>query len=128
MPSTVQAEQRAAAAGAREALQDPGAEISYWGYVLAQSRTALSSSAADLLAREDLGEVFLGLRRAAQGALADIEAEPQARARVAGRASGGRAGASPEERGGLHRGGGVNHADSRRASLALERVWVAKAR
>jgi branched-chain amino acid transport system ATP-binding protein len=51
-------------------------EIAHWGYVLAQGRTALSSSALDLLAREDLGEVFLGLGGAAQGALADIEPEP----------------------------------------------------
>jgi ABC-type branched-subunit amino acid transport system ATPase component len=53
-------------------------EISHWGYVLAQGRTALSSSAPELLAREDLGEVFLGLGGAAQGALADIEPEPEA--------------------------------------------------
>jgi len=51
-------------------------EISHWGYVLAQGATALSSSAPDLLAREDLGEVFLGLGGAAHGALADIEPEP----------------------------------------------------
>ena len=51
-------------------------EISHWGYVLAQGATALSSSAPDLLAREDLGEVFLGLGGAAHGqALADIEPE-----------------------------------------------------
>jgi branched-chain amino acid transport system ATP-binding protein len=50
-------------------------EISHWGYVLAQGATALSSSAPELLAREDLGEVFLGLGGAAQGALADIEPE-----------------------------------------------------
>jgi branched-chain amino acid transport system ATP-binding protein len=48
-------------------------EISHWGYVLAQGATALSCSAPDLLAREDLGEVFLGLGGAAHGALADIE-------------------------------------------------------
>jgi branched-chain amino acid transport system ATP-binding protein len=52
-------------------------EIAHWGYVLAQGATALSSSARDLLAREDLAEVFLGLGGAAQGALADIEAEPE---------------------------------------------------
>ena len=40
-------------------------EISDWGYVLAGGRTALSSSARDMLAREDLGEVFLGLGAAA---------------------------------------------------------------
>ena len=51
-------------------------EIAHWGYVLAQGRTALSSSAPDLLAREDLGEVFLGLGGAAQGALADTDPEP----------------------------------------------------
>jgi len=52
-------------------------EISHWGYVLAQGATALSSSAPDLLAREDLGEVFLGLGGAAHGhALTDIEPEP----------------------------------------------------
>jgi branched-chain amino acid transport system ATP-binding protein len=51
-------------------------EISHWGYVLAQGATALSSSAPDLLAREDLGEVFLGLGAAAHGALADLEPEP----------------------------------------------------
>jgi ABC-type branched-subunit amino acid transport system ATPase component len=56
-------------------------EISHWGYVLAQGATALSSSAPDLLAREDLGEVFLGLGGAAQGALADIEPEPSGRVR-----------------------------------------------
>jgi ABC-type branched-subunit amino acid transport system ATPase component len=50
-------------------------EISNWGYVLAQGATALSSSAPDLLAREDLGEVFLGLGGAAHGALADAEPE-----------------------------------------------------
>jgi branched-chain amino acid transport system ATP-binding protein len=53
-------------------------EISHWGYVLAQGATALSSSAPDLLAREDLAEVFLGLGGAAQGALADLEPEPTA--------------------------------------------------
>jgi branched-chain amino acid transport system ATP-binding protein len=53
-------------------------EISHWGYVLAQGTTALSSSAPDLLAREDLGEVFLGLGGAAQGALADLEPAPEA--------------------------------------------------
>jgi ABC-type branched-subunit amino acid transport system ATPase component len=56
-------------------------EISNWGYVLAQGRTALSSSAPDLLAREDLGEVFLGLGGAGEGALADIEPEPAGRGR-----------------------------------------------
>lgn len=35
-------------------------EISHWGYVLALGRLALSSSAPELLAREDLGDVFLG--------------------------------------------------------------------
>jgi branched-chain amino acid transport system ATP-binding protein len=50
-------------------------EISHWGYVLAQGATALSSSAPDLLARDDLGEVFLGLGGAAHGPLADIEPE-----------------------------------------------------
>jgi len=35
-------------------------EISNWGYVLANGRTLISSPAAELLAREDLGEVFLG--------------------------------------------------------------------
>ncbi len=35
-------------------------EISDWGYVLAGGRTVLSSSASELLEREDLGEVFLG--------------------------------------------------------------------
>jgi ABC-type branched-subunit amino acid transport system ATPase component len=53
-------------------------EISNWGYVLAQGATALSSSAPDLLAREDLGEVFLGLGGAAHGALADVEPVPEA--------------------------------------------------
>jgi branched-chain amino acid transport system ATP-binding protein len=53
-------------------------EISHWGYVLASGTTALSSSAPDLLAREDLGQVFLGLGGAAQGALADLESEPVA--------------------------------------------------
>jgi branched-chain amino acid transport system ATP-binding protein len=50
-------------------------EISHWGYVLAGGTTALSSSAPDLLAREDLGQVFLGLGGAAKGALADLEPE-----------------------------------------------------
>ncbi len=53
-------------------------EISHWGYVLANGTTALSSSAPDLLAREDLGQVFLGLGGAAKGALADLEPEPVA--------------------------------------------------
>jgi branched-chain amino acid transport system ATP-binding protein len=35
-------------------------EISNWGYVLAQGATVMSSPAAELLRREDLGEVFLG--------------------------------------------------------------------
>ena len=35
-------------------------KISHWGYVLALGRVALSSSAEDLLARNDLGDVFLG--------------------------------------------------------------------
>lgn len=34
--------------------------ISHWGYVLALGRVVLSSSAPDLLARSDLGDVFLG--------------------------------------------------------------------
>lgn len=51
-------------------------EISHWGYVLAQGATALSSSAPELLAREDLAEVFLGLGSAAHGALQDAEPEP----------------------------------------------------
>jgi branched-chain amino acid transport system ATP-binding protein len=53
-----------AAAGASILLVEQKAiaalEISDWGYVLAGGRTVISSSAADLLAREDLGEVFLG--------------------------------------------------------------------
>lgn len=35
-------------------------EIAHWGYVLALGRVVLSSSAPDLLARRDLGDVFLG--------------------------------------------------------------------
>lgn len=35
-------------------------EISHWGYVLALGRVILSSPAPQLLARPDLGEVFLG--------------------------------------------------------------------
>jgi branched-chain amino acid transport system ATP-binding protein len=35
-------------------------EIAHWGYVLAGGRTVLSSSASQLLERDDLGEVFLG--------------------------------------------------------------------
>src|SRR5215469_13363560 len=35
-------------------------EISHWGYVLALGRVVLSAPAAQLLARPDLGEVFLG--------------------------------------------------------------------
>jgi ABC-type branched-subunit amino acid transport system ATPase component len=35
-------------------------EISHWGYVLALGRVVISTPAAQLLARPDLGEVFLG--------------------------------------------------------------------
>jgi len=35
-------------------------EISHWGYVLALGRVVISTPAAELLARPDLGEVFLG--------------------------------------------------------------------
>lgn len=35
-------------------------QISHWGYVLALGRVVLSSAAPDLLARRDLGDVFLG--------------------------------------------------------------------
>ena len=35
-------------------------EISHWGYVLALGQVVLSSSAPELLARRDLGDVFLG--------------------------------------------------------------------
>ena len=35
-------------------------EISHWGYVLALGRVVLSAPTAQLLARSDLGEVFLG--------------------------------------------------------------------
>ncbi|MDQ6816804.1 MAG: ABC transporter ATP-binding protein [Actinomycetota bacterium] len=49
-------------------------EISDWGYVLSQGRTAISSSAADLLARSDLGDVFLGQGAAAPPA--SLEEEP----------------------------------------------------
>jgi ABC-type branched-subunit amino acid transport system ATPase component len=35
-------------------------EISHWGYVLAVGRVVLSASAPELLARRDLGDVFLG--------------------------------------------------------------------
>jgi branched-chain amino acid transport system ATP-binding protein len=35
-------------------------EISHWGYVLALGRVVISAPAAQLLARPDLGEVFLG--------------------------------------------------------------------
>jgi branched-chain amino acid transport system ATP-binding protein len=48
-------------------------EISNWGYVLASGATALSSSASDLLARPDLGEVFLGLGAAAVAVSGDEE-------------------------------------------------------
>ncbi|HEY2770816.1 MAG TPA: ABC transporter ATP-binding protein [Solirubrobacteraceae bacterium] len=41
-------------------------EISNWGYVLAGGRTVLSSGAAQLLAREDLADVFLGRVSGAQ--------------------------------------------------------------
>jgi branched-chain amino acid transport system ATP-binding protein len=51
-------------------------EISHWGYVLAGGTTALSSSAADLLARQDLGQVFLGLGGAAPREVDDLEPEP----------------------------------------------------
>jgi branched-chain amino acid transport system ATP-binding protein len=43
-------------------------EISHWGYVLALGRVVISAPAAALLARPDIGEVFLG--RAAQGSKA----------------------------------------------------------
>src|SRR5215472_13775116 len=43
-------------------------EISHWGYVLALGRVVISAPAAELLARPDIGEVFLG--RAAQGSKA----------------------------------------------------------
>jgi branched-chain amino acid transport system ATP-binding protein len=51
-------------------------EISDWGYVLAGGRTALSSSAREMLAREDLGEVFLGLGAAAQALSVEPAAAP----------------------------------------------------
>jgi branched-chain amino acid transport system ATP-binding protein len=35
-------------------------EISHWGYVLALGRVVISEPAAQLLARPDLGAVFLG--------------------------------------------------------------------
>jgi branched-chain amino acid transport system ATP-binding protein len=35
-------------------------EISHWGYVLALGRVVISEPAAQLLARPDLGDVFLG--------------------------------------------------------------------
>jgi branched-chain amino acid transport system ATP-binding protein len=35
-------------------------EVAHWSYVLASGRCVVSSAAADLLAREDLGQVFLG--------------------------------------------------------------------
>src|SRR5260370_42688488 len=35
-------------------------EISHWAYVLALGRVVISAPAAQLLARPDLGEVFLG--------------------------------------------------------------------
>jgi branched-chain amino acid transport system ATP-binding protein len=53
-------------------------EISHWGYVLAGGATALSSSAAELLARDDLGEVFLGLGGAARPQGEELEPEPAA--------------------------------------------------
>src|SRR5215472_12760529 len=43
-------------------------EISHWGYVLALGKVVFSAPAPDLLARPDIGEVFLG--RAAQGSKA----------------------------------------------------------
>jgi ABC-type branched-subunit amino acid transport system ATPase component len=51
-------------------------EISNWGYVLAGGATALSSSASDLLARDDLAEVFLGLGAAGTAMMAEAEPEP----------------------------------------------------
>lgn len=53
-------------------------EISDWGYVLAQGRTAISSSASDLLARSDLADVFLGQGAAAQPASIEEEPAPSA--------------------------------------------------
>ncbi len=69
-----------AAAGASVLLVEQKAmaalEISDWGYVLAGGATALSSSAAALLARPDLGEVFLGLGGAATPEVTDPQPSP----------------------------------------------------
>jgi branched-chain amino acid transport system ATP-binding protein len=52
-------------------------EISDWGYVLAGGATALSSSAQELLARPDLGQLFLGHGAATPpGLLDEAEAVP----------------------------------------------------
>jgi branched-chain amino acid transport system ATP-binding protein len=51
-------------------------EISHWGYVLALGRVVISAPAAQLLARPDLGEVFLGqVAGPAQGTLAPTRPE-----------------------------------------------------
>ena len=69
-----------AAAGASVLLVEQKAmaalEISDWGYVLAGGATALSSSAAELLARPDLGEVFLGLGGAATADVTEPQGSP----------------------------------------------------
>jgi branched-chain amino acid transport system ATP-binding protein len=47
--------------------------ISNWGYVLAGGKTVLSSAAAELLARPDLGEVFLGRGAGAPSTAPELE-------------------------------------------------------
>lgn len=49
-------------------------EISHWGYVLALGRLVLSSAAPELLARGDLGDVFLGRVATAAPAATDTPA------------------------------------------------------
>jgi ABC-type branched-subunit amino acid transport system ATPase component len=53
-------------------------EISHWGYVLAGGTTVISSAASELLARSDLGEVFLG-RGAATAPVVEERAAPTGR-------------------------------------------------
>jgi branched-chain amino acid transport system ATP-binding protein len=53
-------------------------EISHWGYVLAMGRMVISAPSADLLARPDLGEVFLGRVAAPPPGTPAIGGHPQA--------------------------------------------------
>jgi ABC-type branched-subunit amino acid transport system ATPase component len=54
-------------------------EISHWGYVLAGGTTVISSAAPELLARDDLAEVFLGRGAAVPHVVEEPEAAPAGR-------------------------------------------------